>query len=281
MSVPGPQAVGVAFRRAGAIFDFDPAGHRLAIGDEVVVDSEKGLTIGRVVVGAKPAPSPFTPEGMRPRVLRLATEADRQAEAKRLAKGAAGLKVAFRLAMDKKLPLKIVSLEYSAAFDKAWLFFASEERIDFRALVKDLATALDARIEMRQIGARDGAKVAGGLGPCGRELCCSSFLHEFEPVSIKMAKDQGLALNPTKISGMCGRLMCCLSYEHEGYLQNKEGLPKVGKGVSTPKGSGRVLSVEILERRVRVLLQDGTVEMFPGDSVKREIPPPQAPKIRT
>lgn len=193
-------------------------------------------------------------------------------------KGAEALRTACNLVRSHGLPMKVVSLDFDPKGGRALLCFFSEERVDFRALLKELTSALRTRIEMRQIGARDAAKQVGGLGPCGRELCCSSFLPEFTPVSIRMAKDQGLALNPAKLSGMCGRLMCCLAYEHDTYAEAQKGLPKVGKNVITPKGRGRVISQEILPRTVRVALTDGTVESYPADQVERANPPqPQAP----
>jgi hypothetical protein len=160
-------------------------------------------------------------------------------------------------------------------------YFASEERIDFRDLVKDLSSRLHARIEMRQIGVRDEAKMVGGIGSCGRELCCSTFLPAFQPVSIKMAKDQGLVLNPSKVSGQCGRLKCCLVYEQDLYKEMKKTLPKVGKRVSTPAGDGKVVELDVLRQRVRVWFDEGGSETFPGEVITLlapTTPPPRAGK---
>ncbi len=266
--------IGVAFKAAGPILHCDAGALAFALGDEVVVEDENGPRIGRVVVPA----APVAGAAALSRVLRLATDADRAKEEWARARGRAALKLAYQRSNERKLGMKLVSVDFNSSGTHATVFFGADERVDFRGLVKDLATELGVRVEMRQIGPRDAAKEIGGLGPCGRELCCSSFLHEFEPVSIKMAKDQGLALNPQKISGVCGRLLCCLAYEHEGYVENAKEMPKVGKMVMTPKGRGKVVSQQILEKRVRVLLlSDGTVDGFDAKDVTREAPPPPTP----
>jgi cell fate regulator YaaT (PSP1 superfamily) len=268
--------VGVAFFTAGPVVECDAGDLPLARGDEVMVAAEGGPVLGRVVV------SPEFYEGREGEpptrtVLRRPTADDRATREWAAARGRAALKLAYTRAAALDLVMKFVSVEFTPSGSLATVYFVADDRIDFRGLVKDLATGLSTRVEMRQIGPRDSSKVLGGLGPCGRELCCSSFLHEFEPVSIKMAKDQGLALHPQKISGMCGRLMCCLSYEHEGYVENAKAMPKVGKMVTTPKGPGRVVSQEILEKRVRVMLDDRTVESFAAGLCEKMPPPPPTP----
>ena len=168
----------------------------------------------------------------------------------------------------RNLPIKVVRAEYPLAGQKALFYFVSEERIDFRDLVRDLTQKLRLRIEMRQIGVRDEAKMVGGIGACGRELCCSTFLPSFAPVSIKMAKDQNLVLNPTKVAGQCGRLKCCLVYENDLYTEMKKGLPKLGKRVRTPGGDGRVVELDVLRQRIRVQFEEGGSEVFPANVVE-------------
>jgi cell fate regulator YaaT (PSP1 superfamily) len=178
---------------------------------------------------------------------------------------------AYKLCIDKikerNLDMKLVDVEYILSGGKAIFYFTAEGRVDFRALVRDLAQQLHTRIEMRQIGVRDESKMLGGIGPCGRELCCAQHLKAFEPVSIRMAKDQNLALNPQKVSGLCGRLMCCLAYEHSTYEEIWGQIPKIGKKVQTPKGEGKIMSVDIRSHKVRTLIGDG-VEVFTIDEIK-------------
>ncbi len=211
-----PKVVGVRFKRASKIYDFDPAGLTLEVGDLVVVESEKGMALGRIAYGPKEKNEKGIVRPLK-RVIRKANEADME----RLEFNREREREAFRVCQEKihknDLQMKLVDVEYLFDSSKAVFYFTSETRVDFRDLVKGLANEFHTRIEMRQLGVRDEAKLIGGIGPCGREICCSAFLTDFGPVTVKMAKDQNLALNPAKISGICGRLMCCLSYEYERY----------------------------------------------------------------
>jgi cell fate regulator YaaT (PSP1 superfamily) len=229
----------------------------------VIVESERGQRLGRVVIATTKTyalgPLRRVIRRARPDEIATQTEATRvEGEAYRFCKE--------RL-RERKLSMKLVQAEVSAG-QKVTFYFASEERVDFRDLVRDLAQRFHLRIEMRQIGARDGAKTVGGIGSCGRELCCTTFLPAFQPVSIRMAKDQGMVLNPSKLAGQCGRLKCCLVYEHQTYKELGKGLPKVGKKVVTPVGPGRVLDLDILAQRVRVLLEEGGAQTFPAAEVR-------------
>jgi cell fate regulator YaaT (PSP1 superfamily) len=226
-------------------------------GDRCVVETAKGLEIG--TVARRPREAPF--DGEHPKVLRRASDEDlhRAAECARRAKEA------FRIARERiaaaGLPMKPVASAVSFDGAKATIFFTAENRVDFRELVRDLAKEIRARIELRQIGARDSAGLLEGVGPCGRTLCCSTWLREFKPISIKMAKDQGLALTPSRISGVCGRLLCCLSYEHQQYKELRRSLPSVGDRHDLADGRGGVVvSVNLLRRLVRVRLEDDSVE---------------------
>lgn len=231
------KVVGVRFKKACKVYDFDSNDLELKPGDMAIVEVEKGLGLGMIV---------YTPRELDPATLnRQLKKVVRKADAVDLERNGFNTErenEAFRICREKitqyKLPMKLIRVEYLFDSSKAIFYFTSEIRVDFRELVKDLAAGFHTRIEMRQIGVRDEAKMIGGLGPCGRELCCSGFLSDFEPVTIKMAKEQNLALNPVKISGICGRLMCCLSYEHEMYKGEKKGKPKKDKGDKGDGGCG-------------------------------------------
>jgi cell fate regulator YaaT (PSP1 superfamily) len=246
--------VGVQFHESGKVFDFIAGDLPLIRGQRVIVESDRGPALAQVAFD--PEETPVTSDRRLKRVLRLANAEDRKQAAINADRAAKAIRLAVERARFYKLPLKLVTAEFPLSGNRLILYFASEERLDYRALVKDLGHEFQCRVEMKQIGPRDVSKQTGGIGPCGRELCCSSWLRDFNPVSIKMAKDQGLALNPQKVSGVCGRLLCCLSYEHEGYVANKQGMPKIGKFVDTPVGRARVTSTDILNRRVRVYLHE-------------------------
>jgi cell fate regulator YaaT (PSP1 superfamily) len=227
---------------------------KVKVGDFVIMESERGADYGRV--NSEPI-SQEKIEGDIRSIVRLATPDD----LKQIEENRKKAKEAFNTCFEKieahKLNMKLVSCEYSFDRSKVLFYFTADGRIDFRNLVKDLARIFKARIEMRQIGVRDEAKLFGGFGPCGRELCCSRFLKDFEPVTIKMAKEQNLPLNPPKISGLCGRLMCCLSYEHECYRYLSKDLPREGEKIDTPQGKGKVINVNILRRAVLVEFAEG------------------------
>ncbi|ERI08789.1 PSP1 domain-containing protein [Aneurinibacillus aneurinilyticus] len=243
--------VGVRFKKAGKIYYFDPGEFPIENQDHVIVETARGVEYGQVVIGRKQVDDNDVVLPLK-KVLRIADDQDRfQVEDNhKLAKEA------FNTCQEKivihKLEMKLVDVEYTFDKNKIIFYFTADGRVDFRELVKDLAAIFRTRIELRQIGVRDEAKMLGGIGPCGRILCCSTFLGDFEPVSIKMAKDQNLSLNPAKISGLCGRLMCCLKYENDNYESAKDELPDVGKEVATPMGYGRVVGLNILERKVQI-----------------------------
>lgn len=269
--VPGRMArvVGARLRSAGAVLEFD-AGEQSYQRDELVfVESDQGPRVARVAVGTRAA---FVQGHLRRVLRRAGAEEQRQRQQQTEREREVFLFCKERL-RERKLPMKLIQVELSQSNQKAAFYFASEERIDFRDLVRDLTQKLRLRIEMRQIGVRDEAKMVGGIGACGRELCCTTWLPSFIPVSIKMAKDQGMVLNPAKLAGQCGRLKCCLVYEHDTYKEMGKTLPKVGKLVQTPAGVGKVLEVDVLAQRVRVLLEGGPPETFPGAVVSLLTPP--------
>jgi cell fate regulator YaaT (PSP1 superfamily) len=263
---------GVKFREAGTIHEFDCGDATYKRGDRVLVDTDRGQVIAFVAVGSRRM---SVGEPLR-RIARLANANDDLAREKLVDREREAYVYCKQRVKEARMAIKVVRCEFPLTSNGRVLFyFASEDRIDFRDLVRDLGTKLRARVEMRQIGVRDEAKMVGGIGSCGRELCCSTFLPAFVPVSIKMAKDQGLALNPTKVSGQCGRLKCCLVYEQDTYKEMRKGLPKVGKRVETPAGNGKVVELDVLRQRIRVWFDEGGSETFPADVVKKIEPPPQ------
>jgi len=264
-----PEVVGVRFRRAGKIYYFDPRHLKLKVGDDVIVETSRGLEFGEVVQPNKEVSEEEIVPPLRP-VCRIATEADY----KQLAENREKEKEAMRICLEKiakhKLEMKLVDVEYTFDHNKIIFYFTADGRVDFRELVKDLASVFRTRIELRQIGVRDEAKMLGGLGPCGRSLCCATFLGDFDPVSIRMAKEQNLSLNPTKISGICGRLMCCLRYEADHYEFSKGELPSPGDLVITPNGEGKVISQNLLKKTVLVeLLETSRQEEFPVEEIEK------------
>jgi cell fate regulator YaaT (PSP1 superfamily) len=259
--------VGVRFRPAGRIYYFDPVGKELATGNFVIVETARGIEAGRVVIAPKQVAEAEITETLKP-ILRQATEDDlRQLLAFKSKEKNALTRCAQRVEFHK-LPMKLVEAEYTYDGSRLTFYFTSEERVDFRALVRDLAAQFRTRIELRQIGARDQAKMLGGVGPCGKTLCCSSWLTEFGVVSIRMAKEQGLPLNPAKISGVCGRLMCCLSYENDQYLDAKQGVPAIGAFVNSASGLGKVVEVNVLKRTVAVMLESGATVQVPVNELE-------------
>ncbi|HLV99809.1 MAG TPA: stage 0 sporulation family protein [Ktedonobacterales bacterium] len=254
--------VGVRFRPAGRIYYFDPAGKELAKGTFVIVETTRGIEAGRVVIAPKQVAESELTDPLKP-ILRQATEDDlRQLLAFKSKEKNALVRCAQRVDFHK-LPMKLVEAEYTYDGSRLTFYFTAEERVDFRALVRDLAAQFRTRIELRQIGARDQAKLLGGVGPCGKTLCCSSWLTEFGVVSIKMAKEQGLPLNPAKISGVCGRLMCCLAYENDLYIEAKKGMPAVGAFIDTPSGLGKVIGINVIKQSAEVMLESGATVQVP------------------
>lgn len=251
--------VGINFEGQPKIYSFNPAGLNLKLGDYVVVDTARGLELGKV---ATPIKEEEVKEGNEPlkKVIRLATEEDIKAKGNNILEAKKDKTRIIEIVNDFKLDMKIVSVELTLDKSKMLINFTSENRVDFRELVKTLASEFKTRIELRQIGPRDEVKILGGLGPCGRPCCCTKNTGDFEHVSIKMAKNQGLSLNPSNISGLCGRLMCCLSYENKHYAEALKLMPKVGSEVKTPDGVGTVLYNNLLKRTVEVKFEDDKKE---------------------
>ncbi|CAM4205177.1 MULTISPECIES: PSP1 domain-containing protein [Bacillus] len=247
--------VGVRFKKAGKVYYFDPNQFDISENEFVIVETVRGIEYGKVVITKKQVDENDVVLPLK-KVIRIANENDRTIveENKHAAKEA--YQVCQQKVGEHNLDMKLVDVEYTFDRNKIIFYFTADGRIDFRELVKDLAAIFRTRIELRQIGVRDEAKMLGGIGPCGRMLCCSTFLGDFEPVSIKMAKDQNLSLNPAKISGLCGRLMCCLKYENDEYEAAKEQLPDLDQRIQTPHGTGRVIGLNILERLIQVELVD-------------------------
>jgi len=262
--------VDVTFRTAGKLFEFDTGGLMLERGDLVVVENERGAALGTV---ARPPQSIDEPAGERrpPKVLRKADARDLARLEANLQREHDARRMCLTRIRERQLTMKLVQVEYLFDASKAVFYFCAEGRVDFRELVRDLAQALHTRIEMKQIGARDETKLIGGVGPCGRELCCSTWLREFQAVSVKMAKEQGLSLNPSKLSGMCGRLKCCLRYEYDTYLELRRELPKIGAVVTSLKGDGEVIRQNVLRQTAIVRrADDGTeVEVTLEDLVEK------------
>ena len=249
------EIIAVRFKSGGKQYYFSPNGLTLQPGDGVIVETSKGVEFCECTAGNTMIDEMELLQPLRP-VLRAATEEDRRAVERNREKEKRAFAICQEKILEHGLDMKLVECEYSFEGNKVLFFFTSEGRVDFRALVKDLASTIHARIELRQIGVRDEAKMLGGLGICGMPFCCSSFLEEFQPVSIKMAKTQNLSLNPTKISGTCGRLMCCLKYEQEAYEDLVKQTPKVESFVETPDGVGTVSSINLLRQQVQVRLDD-------------------------
>lgn len=245
--------VGVRFKAAGKIYYFDPDGIELGMGDCVIVETARGMEYGEIAslpgeVNKKTVIQPLK------KVIRIADEQDTEKHKENLRKKQSALDICQKKIDGRGLEMKLIDVEYTFDNTKIIFYFTADGRVDFRELVKDLASVFKMRIELRQIGVRDEAKMLGGIGTCGRGLCCHTWLPDFEPVSIKMAKTQGLSLNPAKISGICGRLMCCLKYENEAYCSLKAGLPETGEKVRTPDGPGVVVETNILREQVKVRL---------------------------
>ena len=248
------KVIGVRFRKAGKVYYFSPGDNEIKNGDHVIVETARGVEYGYVVLGSHEVEDKKVVQPLKP-VLRMASPEDEEIERTNKEKE----KEAFRICLEKikkhELEMKLIDTEYTFDNNKILFYFTADGRIDFRELVKDLASVFKTRIELRQIGVRDETKIRGGIGICGRPLCCSSYLSEFIPVSIKMAKEQNLSLNPSKISGVCARLMCCLKYEEETYEELNSRLPNIGDYVTTDDGlKGEVHSVSILRQLVKVIV---------------------------
>jgi cell fate regulator YaaT (PSP1 superfamily) len=254
--------VGIRFRPAGRIYYFDPQGQSFSTGQYVIVETVRGIEAGRVVIASKKITESDLSDPLKP-VLRLATEDELRMMLSFKSKEKEALVRCAERIVQHNLPMKLVESEYTFDGSRLTFYFTADERVDFRGLVRDLAATFRTRIELRQIGARDQAKLQGGIGPCGKTLCCSSWITDFGIVSIKMAKEQGLPLNPSKISGVCGRLMCCLSYENDNYIQAKQQMPQIGTMLQTPSGYGKVVSINVPRNSVEVMLESGVTIQVP------------------
>ena len=250
------EIVGVRFKRAGRVYYFDPAGIELEVNDWVVVKTTRGLELGYVVISPKQVLDNEVPGPLKP-VVRKADPEDIKRAQELESESIEALAKCGEIIAKLGLPMKLLAAEYDLSGKRLTFFFSAEERVDFRELVKELTNHFKLRVELRQVGPRDETKLIGGFGRCGRPLCCMSFLDEFTPVSIKMAKEQDLPLNPMKISGICGRLMCCLGYESELYHAVREKLPKAGQPVATSMGGAKVVSCNPLKETVLVELESG------------------------
>ncbi|WP_027633515.1 PSP1 domain-containing protein [Clostridium hydrogeniformans] len=248
------KVVGVRFKKAGKIYYFDPADTEAKKDNYVIVETARGIEFGECVIGPKEVSEEDIVAPLK-NVLRVSTEEDIEKHKNNKEKEEDAFQICLKKISEHELGMKLIDVEYTFDNNKVIFYFTAEGRVDFRDLVKDLATIFKTRIELRQIGVRDEAKMIGGLGPCGRPLCCSSFLGDFASVSIKMAKEQNLSLNPTKISGICGRLMCCLNYEQDIYEEIRKIMPKVGSIVETEYGKGEVVSNSIIKEKLKVKLR--------------------------
>lgn len=272
--------IGVRFQNAGKLYFFDPGQLWPTPGDFVIVETSRGVEFGEVVTAIHEINDEQLESPLK-RVLRIASAQDVQhnRDNKRAEKDAYA--ICQKKIVEHKLDMKLVSVEYTFDNSKILFYFTANGRVDFRSLVKDLASVFKTRIELRQIGVRDEAKMLGGLGPCGRPICCGAFLGDFQPVSIKMAKEQNLSLNPIKISGVCGRLMCCLKYEQDTYEQTRKRMPRVGREIQTPDGMGTVTELNVIKETVRVRIMKGDsseLKDYPLEELQKLTPEPAASK---
>ena len=263
------KVVGVRFRNVGKIYYFSPKNYEIKTGDHVIVETARGIEYGKVVLAPREVSDDSVVHPLK-EVLRVATKDDDEREAQNRSKERDAFKICQKKIREHGLEMKLIDAEYTFDNNKVLFYFTADGRIDFRQLVKDLASIFKTRIELRQIGVRDESKMKGGLGMCGRPFCCNSFLGDFQPVSIKMAKEQGLSLNPTKISGTCGRLMCCLKYEQESYEHLLRVTPKVGAIVDTSSGRGTVVESDLLKGMLKVRL-DRSPEAAPAVFSRRDV----------
>ncbi|MEE0875554.1 MAG: stage 0 sporulation family protein [Ruminococcus sp.] len=256
------EVIGVRFKEVGKVYYFDPLDNKLSVGDRVIVETARGLECGEVAVSNKSVSDEEVKQPLKP-LIRIATEKDLNHVAENHLREKEAYKICEKKIAAHKLEMKLVNVEYTFDNSKIIFYFTADGRVDFRALVKDLAGVFRTRIELRQIGVRDEAKMLGGLGVCGRPFCCTRFMGDFQPVSIKMAKEQGLSLSPVKISGTCGRLMCCLKYEQEAYTDLLRHTPKVGAIVKTPDGKGLVVETNLIARTLKVKLDNTPEDVAP------------------
>ena len=269
------EIIGVRFRPAGKIYYFDPAGQTVEVGNHVIVETARGVEYGQVVLGKREIEETKDLPPLKP-IIRLATPEDDEQVRKNSSRETEALAVCAEMVRKHGLEMKLIGCEFTFDNSKLLFYFTADGRVDFRELVKDLATVFHTRIELRQVGVRDETKLRGGIGICGRELCCHTYLSEFIPVSVKMAKEQNLSLNPTKISGNCGRLMCCLKHEEEAYEYLNSRLPNLGDMVHTPDGlTGEVTDLNVLKQKVKVI-----VHVNGADGDEKEIREYKAEELR-
>ncbi len=261
------KAIKVQFKKVGKRYYFDPAGFKVKIGDYAVVETVRGLELGQVVSEELDIKEDELIAELKP-ILRIATKKDLEMFAKNQELALNVIDICKTLVRKNNLEMKLLFAEYTLDRTKLIIYFESEQRVDFRQLVKDLAEQFKVRIELRQIGPRDGAKIVGGLGPCGLITCCTTFIEEFDNVSIKMAKNQNLSLNPTNISGICGKLLCCIKYENETYQELRKNLPDTGDFIRYENKEGKVLSVDVLSRILKVKYKDETIEYINANLVE-------------
>ncbi len=267
-----PKIVQVRLRESGRTLYFQARKFDLSVGEEVIVEVERGEELGEVISRQELAPGESGKEESLKKVKRIATAADKKRWEENKRKKEEALKTCLKKIEEREIPMKLVDAEYSFDQSRITFYFTAEERIDFRELVKDLAHLFKARIEMRQIGVRDEARRLGGYGCCGRPLCCATFLKEFEPVTIRMAKEQRLSLDPSKVSGTCGRLLCCLIYEYQTYRELGKRMPKERTKVITEQGEGEIVDINILKQKVTVELEEGQKIEVPVEKLTRPRP---------
>ena len=261
----------VRFKRASKLYDFDPNGLELHTGTKVVTETARGVELGECVSGVMEVPDERVVSPLKP-IIRIATEQDLMIQRRNEQSEKEAFDIAVEKIAEHKLEMKLVDVEYAFDHSKIIFYFTANGRVDFRMLVKNLAGIFKTRIELRQIGVRDEAKMLGGIGPCGRPICCRTYLGDFTPVSIKMAKEQNLSLNPTKISGLCDRLMCCLKYEQDHYEATRKRMPRVGREIITPDGVGTINAINVLSETVRVRIAVGDsfeLREYPIDDCQR------------
>lgn len=264
------KVVGVKFRNTGKTYFFDPQDLEIEQGENVIVETARGLEFGKVSLGITEMRKEDISKPLKP-VVRIANEEDNRQHSENESRREETMEICQELVLKRNLDMKLVDVEFTISGNKVIFYFTADGRVDFRELVKDLASVFHMRIELRQVGSRDEAKMLGGIGSCGKSLCCTTWLSDFQPVSIKMAKNQNLSLNPTKISGVCGRLMCCLKYENDLYTKLRDGIPDNGEKVNTPDGMGKVFDTNILEETVRVRLFTGELDENGNEKLETDL----------
>lgn len=264
------KVVGVKFRNTGKTYFFDPQELSIVQGDYVIVETARGIEFGKVYLGITEMKNEDISRPLKP-VIRIANEEDHKQHLENESRRDETMAICQELIQKRNLDMKLVDVEFTISGNKVIFYFTADGRVDFRDLVKDLASVFHMRIELRQVGSRDEAKMLGGIGNCGKSLCCTTWLSDFQPVSIKMAKNQNLSLNPTKISGVCGRLMCCLKYENDLYIKLRDGIPDNGEKVKTPDGMGKVFDTNVLEETVRVRLFTGELDENGNEKLEADL----------